>query len=173
MSELRERKRTAGQLQAAPSAVSTSPHAAGLGSNKKTPPRTARSSRRLAPTVLNAVFGLAIVGLAVLYTQKQAPRYPSRFGICTFDESVYVDPYTRTECVVVGKNGSIEYTGTRKSTRERFGDLDTLGKLARWNLQMPGTESKTRTGLKIYTLSRGQAVFPGKACSSQSQQRLT
>ena len=169
MSELRERKKPAG---GSATAVKASPPITKLGAvaelddlKKQAAPRRqtpADPPRRLAPLILNAVFGLAIIGLVVLIVQSKLPKYPARYGICTFDESVYVDAYTSTECVVVAADGTIEYTGTKEATREKYGDLDTLGKLSRWNLRLPGLHAGS-TGLKIYTVPRGQAVFPGQS----------
>lgn len=165
MSELRERKKPASQ----PVPAHPSPHDAGLGKSeapKKAVP-IARSRpappRRKAPSILNAFFGLAVVGLVVLVAQSKlsafGSRHPARYGICTFDDSVYLDAYTRTECVVIGADGAIESTGTRTETREKYGDLDTLGKLGRWNVNLPS--SQAGKGLKIYNVPRGQAVYPG------------
>jgi hypothetical protein len=170
MSELRERKKPAAEPVSASIDASHGSNLGGviepddpkkLAATPRTrPAQPSRPPTRLAPLILNVIFGLAIVGLIVLILQAKLPKYPPRFGICTFDSAIYIDAHATAQCVVIGKDGTVEYTGTRDDTRDKYGDLDTLGKLGRWNLHIPGTSAST--GLKIYTIPTGQSVIPGR-----------
>lgn len=169
MTDLRQRRHVIGP-GAAKRAPTDNDKATDDSKNAKARPArpvgTTAAGRRQSPlkryTGLFIAIAIGWLGYRALPSLSLPSVLPDHYGLCTFDESVYISAdEAPVQCVVV-RSGHVVFHGTLDETRSQYGDRDTLGSIARAARQNLADASMSGVkAMKIYMLKRGYSVLPG------------
>ena len=112
---------------------------------------------RLQGRVRAIVFAICIIVVMILFRRKNTGVLPMTYAICSRKDSfIYSvdDDFPHPECIVIS-GAVIADFGSLEHIRAYWGDKDTNGPATASNPQAP------KSGVKIYSLPSGHALYPG------------